>query len=114
MQTSSSSRYVAHQATKVSNPVLTDSPATFQSRFTAGSPPPNIPTFSLKDGALLPDNSDLVDLPVGAGELPGFAANHGEGNHIYCAVVGPVGVFLLYTLLTENHSPTAGPAWSSV
>lgn len=36
---------------------------------------------------LTPDGTNQVDLAVAAGELPGFAANHGEGGHIYCAAV---------------------------
>ncbi|CAL1702369.1 unnamed protein product [Somion occarium] len=52
-------------------------------------PTPFVPTFSLNNAVLTPDGTNQVDLAVAAGELPGFAANHGEGGHIYCAA--PVG-----------------------
>lgn len=59
----------------------------------------SVPTFSLDTGALIPEFLGFVDLAVNAGELPGFAS-HGEGNHIYCAVVRLPESPLSYTLLT--------------
>ncbi|KAK7696392.1 hypothetical protein QCA50_001046 [Cerrena zonata] len=69
-----------------------------------------IPTFSLGTGALLADGTDRIDIAIGAGEMPGFASNYGEGNHIYCAVPAGTGYALVVNSDRNGFSLCTGTA----